>query len=803
MLQARPPLNSKILSYTRTGDYLHITTDNGQLKLQPYTNSIIRITYTLQDEFSSHKTLGIIAEADSVDWDVSETEEAIELSTDSLHLSISRFTSAITYRYKNGKLLLSEANYDSKLMEAFDSYKTILDEDSVIKIETADGIKDSIVNAKKSYDRTLYHTKLQMQWQDGEALYGMGQHEEGILNLRGHVQYGHQANMKIAIPFLLSTNNYGLLLDTYSPTIFNDNEFGSYLYTEAVEELDYYFIHGDNFDQIISGYRSLTGQAAMLPRWAFGYMQSFERYESADELIATVEEYRNREIPLDSIVLDWQSWEGEKWGQKTFDNNRFPDPKAMTDKLHDLGAHFMISIWPNMRDMTPNNQEFKEKGGLFQQSDIYDAFDQDAKDLYWKQTKEGLFDYGVDAWWTDSCEPFAPEWSCRNKPEPGRNFTAFHETARTYMDETLTNAYAFVHSKTIFEGQRNVTSDKRVTNLTRSGYTGQQRFGNIFWSGDIAAKWSTLKNQIAAGLNFCASGLPYWTLDIGAFFVKHGLPWFWDGDYELGNQDPAYRELYTRWFQYATFLPVLRAHGTDTRREVWQFGEEGSPHYDAIVKFIKLRYKLMPYIYSLAGMVTQRDYTMLRLLAFDYGEDSNVYDIDDQFMFGNALMICPVTEASSAAAGLLTVNREVYLPKGSDWYDYWTGDRYEGGQMITASASIDAIPIFVPSGAVIPMTKPVQYTKEMDDKEYDLHIYTGHDGSFTLYLDEGDNYNYENGAFATVAFDWIDSAGTLKISDLSGGYAGLPEQLSVNVYIDGHNKSALIYDHKALTLQID
>lgn len=550
----------------------------------------------------------------------------------------------------------------------------------------------------------------------------------------------------------------------------------------------------------MAGYRTLTGQATMLPRWAFGYMQSFERYENADELIDTIKEYRKREIPIDSIVLDWWSWEEGKWGgQKSYDATRFPDPKAMTDTLHNLGVHYMLSIWPNMHESGDNHQELKEKGQLFQRSDTYDAFSQEARDTYWNQAKTGLFDYGLDAWWTDSSEPFDPAWLTNKLGEPDKNMYGFHDIAKNYIDESHTNAFPLVHGQTIYEGQRSVTDEKRVINLTRSGYTGQQRYGNILWSGDITAKWSTLKKQIAAGLNLCATGLPYWTLDIGAFFVKRSVQWFWDGgDYDDGNKDPAYRELYTRWFQYATFLPVLRAHGTDTRREVWQFGEPGTPYYDAIVKFIELRYKLLPYSYSLAGMVTQKHSTMMRLLAFDFGHDSNVLDIDDQFMYGDSIMVCPITQAMSdsndntttsktyLSSDVSTSTRVVYLPKACNWYDYWTGTSYQGGECITVTSSIDQIPLFVKSGAIIPKTVgAIQHTGEYKDDAYELHIYTGSDGHFTLYQDSNDGYDYEKGHFSTIDIHWDDSKQSLQLSKREGQFPGMPTNIDFRVVVDG------------------
>lgn len=797
MLQAKKAINQQLLAYSIYDTHLHISTDKGIIKVYPYTQDIIRILYTLKDVETAQNSLGIIANQKEISWQVEETSTSLLLKTDKLIIDILKETCAITYKDSDDNLLLREPKYDGKVLDPFSSYKTLLDDDTEVeKIGTADGIKETIVNARKEFDRTLYHGKLSFEWQEDESLYGLGQQEEGVLNLRGHRQYVYQANKKIAMPFLISSKGYGLLLDTYSPIIFSDNCYGSYLHTEAVETLDFYFILGPKYDHIISGYRHLTGQATMLPKWAFGYMQSFERYESAQELIETVEEYRRRSIPIDCIVLDWQSWEGEQWGQKGFDRSRFPDPKAMIDELHKHHVAFMISIWPNMDSSTDNHKDLLDNGGLLQRSDLYNAFDSNSRDIYWQQTKYALFNYGIDAWWTDASEPFTPAWLSEEKIEPEHAYMKFHDIAKTYVDETMTNAYPIVHAQTLYEGQRSVTSDKRVCNLTRSGYTGQQRYGNILWSGDIIAKWSTLRQQIASGLNLCASGLPYWTLDIGAFFVKRSTAWYWQGDYDLGNQDPNYRKLYTRWFQYATFLPVLRAHGTDTRREVWQFGDKGDIYYDTIVKFIQLRYKLLPYIYSMAGQVTQLDYTMMRLLAFDFNHDPKVHWITDQYMFGPSFMVCPITDDTS--------KRSVYLPSESKWYDYWSSKIYEGGQTLILESPMDQLPLFIKAGSIIPTSnKDIQHTGDCPTDRYDLNVYTGADGEFTLYEDAGDNYDYEQGQFRMLKITWNDDLQELILHDSEGSYDGMANTIDFNIIINGEVSSSLAYTGKKTVFRVN
>jgi alpha-D-xyloside xylohydrolase len=686
-------------------------------------------------------------------------------------------------------LLLKERDYESKNLEEFYSYQTISRENATIEqVVTPDGVKEVVKEAVKIPDQKLYKTRLNLEFQKDEALYGLGQHEEGYLNLRGTTVYLHQANKKIAIPFLVSSRGYGILVDTYSPMIFNDTNYGSYLYTEADEEMDFYFISGGNLDGVISGYRYLTGKAVMLPKWAFGFIQSQERYETAKEILDVVQGHRERKIGLDGIVLDWRSWEGELWGQKTFDKERFYNPSDMMRKIHDNHARLMISIWPNMSKDTDNFKEFEKKELLLPVSSIYDPYREEGRKLYWKQVNEGLFSHGIDAWWCDSNEPYTPEWNRPGKPEAIAMYQEFYDTCSQHIPAQLTNSYGLYHARTIYEGQRQVTEEKRVMNLTRNGYTGQQRYGAILWSGDISANWTTMKRQIAAGLNFCASGIPYWTLDIGAFFVKKGVQWFWDGDYEDGYDDLGYRELFVRWFQYGAFLPIFRSHGTDFRREIWKFGEPGDQFYDALIKSNQLRYELMPYIYSLAGSVWKNDDTMLRMLAFDFGEDIKALNIDDQFMFGNNLMVCPVTKPmyyhnNSKPVEGQSKTREVYLPKTTGWYDFWTNCYYEGGQTITVQAPIDKIPLYVQAGSIVPMTQFMQYTDEVPDAPIEMRVYPGKDAEFELYEDEGNSYRYEKGEYAITKLMWSEQDKKFNIDTPVGTYKGMHMNREFNVNI--------------------
>ena len=775
MLQVQKRKSRSIVRVERNDDSLFMYSEYGILKVSPQNEWIMRITFTCVEYFSKDTGMGITYDQPYADWSYYEANGFVFLQTSGVTLEISKAQGSIRYFDQKDTLLLSERSYESRVLEEFDAFKPIIDENTQVElVETPDGIKRIIKETNRVFDKKLYHTRLFLDWQKDEALFGLGQAEEGTFNLRGTTQYMHQANLKIAIPFLLSTKGYGVLLATGSPVIFNDTEYGSYLYTEADPQMDFYFIAGDCFDKIIKGYRLLSGKAAMLPKWAFGYLQSQERYETADEIVNTVKEYRERNVGLDCIILDWMSWKGDLWGEKTLDEERFPDPSMMMEKLHALNARLMISIWPAMNEDTDNYKEFADKKLLLPASNIYDAYSEQARKLYWAQAEMGLFSKGIDGWWCDSSEPITPEWARLEKPEPSTMYYEFIKECGGCIPLEKCNTYGLVHAQGIYEGQRAAGSSKRVVNLTRSGYIGQQKYGAILWSGDIYASWDTLKKQIAAGLNFCASGLPYWTLDIGGFFVKKGVPWFWAGEYDDGCADLGFRELYTRWFQYGAFLPVFRAHGTDVRREIWAFGEPGDMFYDALVNAIQLRYRLLPYIYSLAGETWYNDSTILRMLAFDFPDDEKAASIKDQFMFGKNILVCPVTSPMYYDTGSKPIDcaehcRQVYLPFGSKWYDFWTNKVYEGGTYINAAADISQIPLFIREGSIIPMAKPMNYADELAGMPIELKVYPGKDCEFLLYDDAGDGYMYEQGDYLLTRIIWEDAQASLSYEIINSG----------------------------------
>lgn len=762
MMEVAPRKGSQITEVRQEGNGLYLRQEEGIIRLMPRTNEIIRVSYTAEENFPEEAPLD-----QEVPWSHRVEEKEVILSTDSLQVRISRSTGSLRFERKDGTLLLAEREYESKTVEAFDAYRTVEGREAVVEeIQTADGVKRRVREAARVFDRKLYHTTLSLTFQTDEKLFGLGQAEEGVWDLRHTTQYLHQANLKIAIPMLVSNKGYGLLLTTQSPAIFDDTAYGTYLHTEADACLDYYFLAG-NVRDVVKGYRLLTGKAVMLPKWAFGYVQSQERYESAKELVETAKRFRETGFGMDALVLDWLSWPDGLWGQKSFDGGRFPDPAGMLRELHDLDTHFMISIWPNVTPGSPDFEEFQKAGLLFPNSNIYDAFSKEGRELYWQQVKKGLYCHGVDAWWCDSSEPVTPEWMRVRKPPAAETYRVFLEEAGKLMPVDQTNAYGLYHAMGIYEGQRGETEEKRVVNLTRSGYPGIQKYGTILWSGDIFASWETLRKQIVAGLQFCICGLPYWTLDIGAFFVKTGPQWYWSGEYPKGLEDLGYRELYVRWFQYGAFLPIFRSHGTDIRREPWHFGDEESVFYQALLEANRLRYRLMPYIYSLAGDVWRNDSLLMRPLLYDFPEDERAAGISGQYMFGPALMVCPVTKPmfyGKDGEALTGEDRtvSVYLPAGSDWYDLHTQERYEGGQEIEVTAVLERIPVFVRAGSILPMTEPLDSTTKMEGAEIELRIYGGADGRFCLYEDAGDGYGYENGEYSVTEITYADGDGSVE-----------------------------------------
>ena len=688
----------------------------------------------------------------------------------------------------DGEVLLTEAACTFTPKEVT-RYTFEGDKPVVVTKKTVDGERSFVENASTRKIADAYEAKIQFAIKPEEAIYGLGQHENGVYNYRNTKEYLYHNNMKIPMPIFLSSENYGIFFDCSSMLAYEESDNCITITMDAVDQIDYYILIGNHFDDLIRGFRKLTGQAVMLPRWAFGYVQSKERYKTQQEILETAAEFQKRGLPLGCIVLDWLSWEDGKWGNKIFDKSRFPDAKAMVEALHAQGTAFMISIWPNCKEGCENHTEFAKAGKLYMNNSTYDAFDEEARDMYWEQCKKELFAAGTDAWWCDSTEPFTPDWNGVEKKPDDVRYEMAKDSTNQYMDARTSNAYCMLHAKGLFEHQRRDCDTKRIVNLTRSVYPGSQKYGTIGWSGDIAATWDVYRAQIAEGLSMAMSGHPYWTLDAGAFFVgnleswkrwanqKEGTqPWFWHGLFEEGVKDKGYCELYTRWLQLATFLPIMRSHGTDTPREPWQFGEEGTVYYDTIVKYMKLRYQLLPYIYSLAGQVVFGGYTMMRSLMFDFAQDKKVKEISDEYMFGTAFLVCPVTEPMEFGPDSTPLGKEqsrrVYLPEGSGWYDFETGTYLNGGQEIEAEAPIWKLPLYVRAGSIIP---------EAADYSGDLawiSVYGGADGMFVYYDDNGQDYAYEKGEYTMIPLIWKEEEKLLLIGAAGGAYTH-PEKFTV------------------------
>ena len=569
------------------------------------------------------------------------------------------------------------------------------------------------------------------------------------------------------------------------------------------KDMDYYFIAGQNADEVISGYRTLTGKAPVYPKWALGFWQSRERYKTSGEIEENLSEFRKRQIPIDNIVQDWNYWKEDQWGSHQFEAARYPDPQAMLDSVHAMGGRFMISVWPKFYCNTDNYKEIDAKGWMYHQAvkddihdwvgpgyvgSFYDAYDAGARKMFWRQMDENLFSkykYGIDAWWMDASEPnvrdCTPMWYRKALSGP----TALGTTTEYF------NAYSIVNADAIYNGQRSVQPNQRVFLLTRSGFAGEQRYSTATWSGDIGTRWEDMRAQMTAGLNYCMSGLPFWGMDQGGFCVENRYMKA-QGLYErtgMENEDlKEWRELQARWSQFGAFIPLFRVHGQWPLREIWNIAPDNHPAYKSFVYYDKLRYRLMPYLYSMAGWVHLKDYTMMRGLVMDFNGDKKVENIKDQWMFGPALMACPVAEYKAR-------NRSVYFPKQSGWYDFYTGEHIQGGQSLIVDAPYERIPVYVREGSIIPFGPEIQYCDEKPAELINLYVYAGSNGQFQLYEDEGVNYNYEKGKFLTIDISYDDAARTLTIGKQNGKYNGMLKQRQFNI--------VLVSPDKPRTLNLD
>lgn len=581
------------------------------------------------------------------------------------------------------------------------------------------------------------------------------------------------------------------------------------LWSEMGNEINYYFIYGENIDEVISGYRTITGKSQIMPKWAMGFWQSRERYRTQDELLSTLARFRKLNIPIDNIVQDWSYWPVDAWGDHEFDPERFPDPKGMVDSVHVMNAKIMISVWPKFYITTNNYKAFNEKGWMYKKAvedsirdwiypgyigSFYDAYAEGARKLFWDQLEEKLYPIGFDAWWMDASEPNIQDNTSMEYRKALSGPTALGPSTK-YL-----NAYSLVNAESIYKGQRGVDPDKRVFLLTRSGFAGIQRYSTAVWSGDIGTRWEDMKAQISAGLNFALSGIPYWTMDIGGFCVEKRYENAQRQFDETGveNDDlKEWRELNNRWHQFGAFVPLFRSHGQFPYREMFNISPENHPAYKSMLYYNHLRYRLMPYIYSLAGMTWFEDYTIMRALVMDFKDDIKINDIGDQYMFGPAFMVCPVYEYGARS-------REVYFPSNEGWYDLYTGKYIEGGKYLNVDAPYNRIPLFVKSGSIIPYGPEIMYSSEKSPKEITLYVYAGNNGSFTLYEDEGINYNYEKGDYSIINFFYNDKTNTLEIGNREGNFEGMLNKRSFNIiYVSKNNPIELDFETTGIVIEYD
>ncbi|MDP4269208.1 MAG: glycoside hydrolase family 31 protein [Bacteroidota bacterium] len=762
--------NAQSYSVTSTGVKAGI--NDLTVEIQFYTPSIVRVVKYPKGSVCAKQSLSVVKSPEKVSFSTQKVGDILFVKSKALNVGINLNNGQVNFNSVAQTPLLKEKAGTTSFTEMSDA-----------------GEKSYTVSQSFELDKD-------------EAIYGLGQQHQGKMSKRNVSLKMVQGNLDDYIPFFQSVKGYGLFWDNYSPTNFDDNQEGTTFKSEVGDCIDYYFMNGGNADGVIAGMRSLTGQAPMFPLWTYGFWQSRERYKSQDELVDVVKRFRELNVPLDGIIQDWQYWGNNYlWNAMEFLNPGFNDPQKMVNDVHGLNAHMIISIWSSFGPKTKQFRELEKMNALFNFKTwpesgsekfpvnkdypsgvkVYDAYNPKARDLYWKYLNNGIFKLGMDGWWMDSSEP-------DHLDEKPADFDT-----KTFLGSfrKVRNAYPLMSVGGVYQHQREVTSDKRVFILTRSAFAGQQRYGANTWSGDITASWETLKNQISTGLNFSLSAIPNWNSDIGGFFLQR---------FKNPLENPDYRELHVRWIEFGTFCPMMRSHGEGYPRELYQFGKKGNPTYDAIEKYINLRYSLLPYIYAASWQVTANQSSMMRALVMDFANDKQAIDLNDEFMFGKSLLASPVTEAmywknrlqgkdSVAVEDYGTVKtKKVYLPKGADWYDFWTGEKVNGGQTVQKEAPLDIIPLYVKAGSILPVGPKVQYATEKKWDNLEIRIYEGANGEFTLYEDENDNYNYEKGIYSTIHFSWNDKQKSLTIDKRNGKFPGMLEDRKFNIVVVGTDR---------------
>jgi alpha-D-xyloside xylohydrolase len=881
----------------KQADGIVLKVKDGSLKLQVMDDNIIRVAFAKDPAFFTRKTIDVVAQPKNVFWTLSTTPQSLTLATAKVKARVDRKTGQVSFFDPNDEPILAEA---------------------------ANG---RMIEPAEVQGESTFHIRQQWKANPSESLYGLGQHQLGMLDIKGYDMELWQHNTAIVVPFLVSSRGYGIYWENISITRFGDlrpfvaipaenlldkngepggltesrmdgaepatkvakidinyppasaedgsnavkhpdrqwegsvlaPETGDYqfktysnggikvwvdgkllinhwrqnwltnddqvkvhlvankkypikiewdteqgstlqltwktpspeadktsLWSEVGDGIDYYFVYGPKLDTVVAGMRTLTGKANLMPSWAFGLWQSRQRYETEDQGLNVVKEFRARKIPFDNIVQDWQYWPIDKWGSHQFDSKRFPNPDAWIKSIHDLNAHLMISVWGKFYPGTDNFEAMQKAGYLYQPNldegmkdwigyvyAMYDAYNPEARKLFWQQVNERLFRRGIDAWWMDATEPDLT-------PSPPTIEGQKTHFPKTYMGTAsrVFNGYALLNSEGVYEGQRSVAPNQRVFILTRSGYAGEQRYSAASWSGDISATWTAMAKQIPAGLDLSIAGLPYWTQDVGGYAVRAAV----SAKDPKPEDDENWFEMNARWFEFGTFTPLLRVHGEGRVREMWTMGGDQHPAYKAEVKFDNLRYRMFPYIYSLAGDVTHNSGLFMRPLVMDFPADTTARELNDEYMFGHEFLVAPVTQYQARS-------RSVYLPKGALWYDFWTGKTATSGKSFDAPAPLDQMPLFVRAGSIIPFGPERQYILEKQSDPITLYVYAGANGQFTLYEDEGTNYDYEKSLFAQIPMQWNEATRTLTIGQRQGTFPGMLESRTFQVVLVSQKKS--------------
>lgn len=798
---------SQKYSQTETGIKASISDKQYDVEVQWFNPNSLRVLKTPAGKTVEKNSISVIAKPEKSGIKISTSDNGdIVMKSNSLIVTLNQKNGTMTYAKADGTILLKELENN----KAFTPFNDA---------------------GKSTY--TVYQG---FQTDKEEGLYGLGQLQNGQMMQRNMTKELIQGNIEDVSPIFQSTKGYGVFWDNYSATTYTDNEKETSFSSIVGDCIDYYFMYGGSADGVIAQIRELTGEVPMMPLWSYGFMQSKERYKSQDETVGIVKKYRELGIPLDCIIQDWQYWGNNYlWNAMDFQNPLFYNPKEMIDSIHGMNAHMMISIWSSFGPATKPYRALDPKGLLFNietwpQSGIegwppnmeypsgvrvYDAYSPEARDIYWNHLNKGIFQLGMDGWWMDSTEPDHFNW--KDSDFDHQTYLGSYRSVR--------NAYPIMTVGGVYDHQRAETSDKRVIILTRSGFLGQQRYGSNVWSGDVQSSWDMFRKQITAGLNFSLTGMPHWNSDLGGFFA---------GSYNTNGstsatKNPMYQELYVRWVQFGAFCPMMRSHGADTPREFFWYGKAGEPVYDALVDAVKLRYSLMPYLYSTAWDVSHNQSTFMRALFMDFINDKKTWNIGNEYMFGKAILVAPVLHAQytpEQKQDLLKENEgwgqvkkdngtaiwsvdftqpkdmEVYLPSGCKWYDYWTNEYYEGGQNLKVTTTLNKIPLFVRAGSIIPIGPDVQYTNEKKWDNLIINVYPGADGIFTLYEDEGDNYNYESGAYTEIPMTWNDTSHTLTIGSKKGSYNGMLSERKFTVRTPNGNEKTITYKGKKVTVKM-